>query len=86
MVKGITKKMIMVKSPDTDLFEQAFFVVKDDAANATPERIMSEACRVANDYMKQQKHTYGFNISHLIAAFTGCTATAVLWAICEFLL
>lgn len=86
MVKGITKKMIMVKSPNTDLFEQAFFVIKDDMSNVTPEKIMSEACRVADDYMKQQKHGKSFNVSHIIAALCGCAVTGVIWAICALLL
>ena len=43
----------MVDSPDTELFEQAIFIVRNDAfgkAGITPEQVVSEACRVARGY------------------------------------
>ena len=43
----------MVDSPDPQIFEQAIFIVRNDAfgkAGVTPEQIVSEACRVARGY------------------------------------
>ena len=40
----------MVDSPDTELFEQAIFIVRNDAMNrngVTAQRLVDEACRVA---------------------------------------
>ena len=40
-------------SPDPQIFEQAIFIVRNDAfgkAGVTPEQIVSEACRVARGY------------------------------------
>ena len=40
----------MVDSPDTELFEQAIFIVRNDAINrngVTAQRLVDEACRVA---------------------------------------
>ena len=40
----------MVDSPDTELFEQASFIVRNDAMNrngVTAQRLVDEACRVA---------------------------------------
>ena len=31
MVKGITRQVILVKSPDPKLFEEAIFLVKEEA-------------------------------------------------------
>lgn len=31
MVKGITRQVILVKSPDPKLFEEAIFIVKEEA-------------------------------------------------------
>ena len=31
MVKGITRQVILVKSPDPRLFEEAIFIVKEEA-------------------------------------------------------
>ena len=33
MVKGITRQVILVKSPDPRLFEEAIFIVKEEALN-----------------------------------------------------
>ena len=31
MVKGVTRQVIVVKSPDPKLFEQAIFIMREDA-------------------------------------------------------
>lgn len=49
MVKGITRQVIVVKSPDPKLFEQAIFLVKDSAlteGGITEEALLREARQV----------------------------------------
>ena len=43
MVKGISRQVIVVQSPDKKLFEQAIFILKDDAVGVTEEQLMKEA-------------------------------------------
>ncbi|MBQ8769383.1 MAG: hypothetical protein IJZ15_07065 [Oscillospiraceae bacterium] len=43
MVKGISRQVIVVQSPDKKLFEQAIFILKDDAVGVTDEQLMKEA-------------------------------------------
>ena len=50
MVKGTSRRVIVVNSPDTDLFEQAIFLVRTDAAalgGVSAQRLVDEACSVA---------------------------------------
>ena len=50
MVKGTSRRVIVVDSPDTDLFEQASFIVRNDAMDrggVTAQQLVDEACRVA---------------------------------------
>ena len=50
MVKGTSRRVIVVDSPDTDLFEQAIFIVRNDAmgrGGVTAQQLVDEACRVA---------------------------------------
>lgn len=50
MVRGTTRRVIVVESPDTNLFEQAIFIVRNDAVGrdgVTAQQLVSEACRVA---------------------------------------
>ena len=43
MVKGISRQVILVHSPDTKLFEQAIFIVKENAEAVTDEMLLREA-------------------------------------------
>ena len=42
MVKGISRQVIWVHSPETDLFEQAIFILKDSADPVTDEMLLKE--------------------------------------------
>lgn len=45
MVKGISRQVIVVHSPEPKLFEQAIFILKEDAAQngVTDEALLKEA-------------------------------------------
>ena len=55
MVKGITRQVILVKSPDPKLFEEAIFIVKEEAMNregVSAEQILKQARQAADGYLK----------------------------------
>ena len=55
MVKGITRQVIVVKSPDPKLFEEAIFIVKEEAMNregVSAEQILKQARQAADGYLK----------------------------------
>ena len=59
MVKGITRQVILVKSPDPRLFEEAIFIVKEEALareGVSADKVLREARQAANGYIKQGKH------------------------------
>ena len=49
MVKGISRRVVVVDSPDRRFFEQAIFIVRNDAAGegVTARQLVEEARRVA---------------------------------------
>ena len=54
MVKGNTRQVVVVKSPDPKLFEQAIFLLREDALekHGVGEReLLEEARRVANGFV-----------------------------------
>lgn len=62
MVKGTSRRVIVVDSPDTELFEQAIFIVRNDILSergVTAQMLVDEACRVARScarsHVKQPK-------------------------------
>lgn len=55
MVKGISRRVVMVKSPDPDIFDEAIFIVREGASRrpgVTGEELMSEALSVAETYVR----------------------------------
>lgn len=59
MVKGLSRKVIIVKSPDPKIFEQAIFIVRDDyllSKGVNEKELLRQAKHAANGYVEQ---TYG---------------------------
>ena len=53
MVKGTSRRVIVVDSPDPDYFEQAIFIVRNDVyerQGVTAQQVLGEACRIARGY------------------------------------
>ena len=75
MVKGISRQVILVHSPDKKLFEQAIFILRDDAREVTEEMLLKEAERAIR--FPQVKAKY----CGPIWAAAGAAATGLVWAI-----
>lgn len=55
VVKGTSKRVVVVKSPDPKVFEQAFFIVREEYAGgkgSPRHEILREAQEVANRYIQ----------------------------------
>ena len=51
MVKGITRQVILVKSPDPKLFEEAIFIVKEEALareGVSADQVLRQARQAAD--------------------------------------
>lgn len=84
MVKGITRRVIMVKSPDPKLFEQAIFIMREDASGGvTADQVLQEAQKVADGYIRRNT-SWGKRLGQIPApAYTavGALLASVLWSI-----
>lgn len=63
LAKGTSRRVIVVDSPDTGLFEQAIFILRSDVAAAegvSAQKLVDEACRVAHNYSRA--HTRKRNV------------------------
>ena len=55
MVKGISKRVIVVKTPVGSLFDEAIFIINENAASSSDvsaDTIIEEACTLADDYVR----------------------------------
>lgn len=54
MVKGTNRRVIVVKSPDPRIFEEAIFILREDyIKGSSPERLLEEARRAAGEYLRK---------------------------------
>lgn len=54
MVKGVTRRVVVVRCPETKYFDEAIFMVRENALEeANQEKVLKEACRVADEYIRQ---------------------------------
>ena len=88
MVKGTSRRVIVVDSPDPKLFEQAIFIVKNDVFSregVTSQQVLGEACRIAQCYAARQSEIPPFwkrlPIWVWLAAVAAAAGLAVILAI-----
>ncbi len=43
MVKGVSRQVLVVQSPGENLFDQAIFILRDDAEEISEEKLLQEA-------------------------------------------
>ena len=55
MVKGITRQVILVDSPDRQHFEKAIFILKDGGSGLSEEALLDEARALAEKSMQPEK-------------------------------
>ena len=70
MVKGISRRVVVVRPPDPSVFEEAIFVVRENR-NA-PRDVLREACAVAETYLRRSCRA-----AILAQALDKCAACAV---------
>lgn len=87
MIKGISRRVVVVKSPDPEIFDEAIFIVRDEYLNrggSSPEAVLREAQRAAERYLKE--NTSGRQRLRLFSkmppsacAAAGAAATGIAW-------
>ena len=61
MVKGVSKQVILVKSPDPEIFEQAIFILNENAVKndgVSDDDLMKEARAILRSRGKKPKNPY----------------------------
>lgn len=83
MIKGISKRIIVVKSPDPTLFDEAIFIIRDEAFNRkNAVDVMRDAETAVADYMKrttQSNNSIIAKISPQACVAAGAAVTGVAW-------
>ena len=86
MVKGISKQVIVVHSQDRKLFDEAIFILSDDAIKGegiTNDMLLKEAKKlIQHPSVKTGKH----GILHkILFAAAGASVTGLIWVLSAIL-
>ena len=85
MVKGISKQVIVVQSPEPELFEQAIFILKERAVGqgVSDEALLKEAKRLIADSVGKHKKRSVYNGP--VWAAGGAMLTGLVWFLSSLL-
>ena len=84
MVKGISRRVIVVESPDPRVFDQAIFILRNDILSedgVSSRQLVDQAVRIAKSYAR----THGSvpprrpRITPWISALLGGAAIGLVW-------
>ena len=79
MVKGSSKRVVVVDSPDKRFFEQAIFIVGDTARGVSSRELLEEARRVAKGYTGTVKYRKRRSFAPAFWTALGGGVTGLVW-------
>jgi len=87
LVKGISRRVVVVDSPDPNIFEQAIFIIRNDSADGvSSQQLVEQAVRIAKSYART--HTAPrrrIRFTPAMAALAGAVAIGLIWLLAELL-
>lgn len=81
MVKGVSRRVIVVDSPDPQLFEQAIFIIRNGSAGdgVTSRELVDQAVRIAKSYTRYHVPRRRKRIAPLLAGLSGAAVIGLVW-------
>lgn len=79
MVKGISRQVIVVESPDQKMFEQAIYILKDGQKGLSDDDLLREARRISQTQQEGSRHSMILYV--LIGALIGAALMGVAWVL-----
>lgn len=86
MVKGLSRRVIVVKAPDERVFEQAIFIIREDyalSAGVSEGDLLRQAREAAEDYLQScgggRRGSLWKRLRPPVYAAAGAAATAAAW-------
>ena len=83
MVKGTTKQAVILQPGDKSGFEQAIFILNDNARDITDEELLKEAKLAVRGHLRSNKSGKWYHYGPVWAC-GGAVATCLVWLISTF--
>lgn len=80
MVKGVNRRVVVVRPETQDIFEQAIFFVRD--SNVPRHDVVREACRIVEHYLftdTGRRQRYKRFLLPFVWFLAGATAASGIW-------
>ncbi len=84
MIKGINRRVIVVRSPDRRFFEEAIFIVREGIVGengVTAEQVVEEARRVADGFARKGHTPWYQRIPAVVYVGLGALLATVVWSV-----
>lgn len=83
MLKGCQKKVIQIKSPKSEIIEEAYFILKERENEPDECDIVREAERLlaACDQRENPKKHFRFSLDEVLFFFAGVALSLVFWCV-----
>lgn len=83
LIKGVSRRVIVVREPGAELFEEAIFIVREDClrgVGVSAEEVMRQARRAAGQYVREcaLPQRTGWKIGLAAAALLAVAAAVVV--------
>ena len=87
MVKGCQRQIVLLRGTGSELFEEAYFILKPEKANLSQTRMITEANRIIEENTLQKKRTFkssddsrrGRFFFFLLGLLSGGSFLSMLW-------
>ncbi len=84
MIKGISRRVVVVRSPDRRFFEEAIFIVREGILTkpgVTADQVVAEAQRVADGFVHRNRAPWYDKIPAPGYVALGALLATVLWSV-----
>ncbi|MBQ9393568.1 MAG: hypothetical protein IJU18_06220 [Oscillospiraceae bacterium] len=87
MVKGVSRRVIVVDSPDPQVFEQAIFILRNGTAGegVTSQQLVDQAVQVARSYTRYHMPRRRRRLTPVWTALGGAAVIGLVWLLVALL-
>lgn len=83
VVKGVARRVVVVKSPDPKVFDEAIFIVRDESGRSpgvTTAELLREAQAVAENFVRGERRTRFRPLPWWAFSLMGAGGMGLAWA------
>lgn len=88
MIKGCQRRVVMIKNPKNPLFEEAYFIIREEYAadEIDHDDIVGEAERLISEYAqkKERKKKRKLSVAELLFFASGTLISGIVYAVIQF--